>query len=281
MGHAGTLDPMATGVLVVAIGEATKLVPYLTADDKAYETTLVLGRETDTLDADGKETARRDVAGDVREALAAAPDTVLPRLQAAIDIERGRRAQMPPAYSAIRKGGERAYEKARRGEDPELTERPVAVRALDVLAGGTDPEPWITLRVEVQKGYFVRALARDLAASLGTVGHLTSLRRTRSGSFTLEDALPMDTPGDEIAARVILLEHAAARALPVAVLSEIGARDARFGRAVAKEHLDVSDAGPHAWLDAAGQLVAVGEVVEGESVGRVLRGFGGLPSVSS
>jgi tRNA pseudouridine55 synthase len=271
VGHAGTLDPMATGVLVVAVGEATKLVPWLTAHDKAYEATIALGVETDTLDAEGRETRRAPLDGRLVEALAESRGpTVAPRLRAALEQERGRTEQVPPAYSAIQQAGVRAHERARRGEAVELAPRPVRVHALEVLACSEAP-PFLTVRVEVDKGYYVRALARDLAAALDTVGHLTSLRRTRSGCFLLAEALPLDTPADELAARVEPVSRAAARALPVARLTDTGAVDALHGRRVRAEDLDAPDAGPSAWLDGHGVLVAVGEVVDG--LGRVIRGF--------
>jgi tRNA pseudouridine55 synthase len=254
VGHAGTLDPMATGVLVVALGEATKLVPYLTADDKSYDTTIALGVETDTLDAEGREMKRvalqAPLTGDA--------------IEAALEEERARTEQVPPAFSAIHTGGERAHAKARRGEAIELAPRAVAVRAITLVAFD---DASITLRVEVAKGYYVRSLARDLAARLGTVGHLTALRRTRSGAFTLDDAAPLDA----LASRAIPLAAAASRALPVARLTANGAIDARHGRAVASEDLDAHETGPHAWIDDADALVAVGEIRDG--AGRVLRGF--------
>jgi tRNA pseudouridine55 synthase len=179
---------------------------------------------------------------------------------------------VPPAFSAIQKDGERAYARARRGEAVALAAREVRVRALEVVACNDEP-PWLTVRVEVDKGYYVRALARDLATALATVGHLTALRRTRSGCFTLDEALPLDTPDDELAARVEHLTRAASRALPVARLSEVGARDAHHGRPVQPADIDAPVAGPSAWLAPHGELVAVGEVGE-SGVGRVLRGFG-------
>ncbi len=278
IGHAGTLDPMATGVLVVAVGEATKLAPYLTAADKAYEATVAFGIETDTLDAEGKEAARAAVSPELRAALALPPSPTPSLLESAFDAERARTLQTPPAYSAIKQDGQRAYAMARRGEALDLASRSVVVRTLTLLASGSDGdagEAWLTLSLEVGKGYYVRAFARDLAAGLGTVGHLTALRRTRSGCFTIEEAIPLDTPEDELAARVLPLDHAAVRALPVARLSEVGARDARFGRAVRPGDLD--PAGPvgtaTAWLDPEGALVAIGEWRE-DGTGKVLRGFG-------
>lgn len=246
VGHAGTLDPMATGVLVVAIGEATKLVPYLTAGEKAYVATLALGIATDTLDAEGKETERKPV-----------PPDLAARLPAAIDAERRRTAQVPPAFSAIHADGERAHEKARRGEVVSLPARPVIVHALEARIDADADAAAIHLELAVSKGYYVRALARDLAEALGTVGHLTMLRRTRSGAFDLSDV--GDAP--------IPLAKAASRTLPSITLDAIAAENARHGRAVA---ISSSPAGPCAWLHE-GSLVAIGETTDG--VGRVLRGF--------
>jgi tRNA pseudouridine55 synthase len=277
VGHAGTLDPMATGVLVVAVGEATKLVPWLTAHHKEYEATIALGMETDSLDADGRETRRVPLEAGVIEALAESRGpSVAPRLRAALEAELARTAQVPPAFSAIQQDGERAHARARRGESVELAPRAVRVHRLELLACSQEP-PWVAVRVEVDKGYYVRSLARDLAAALGTVGHLTALRRTRSGCFTLEEALPLDTPADEMAARVEDLARAAARALPVARLTEVGARDARHGRAVQAGDVDAPAAGACAWLDGRDALVAVGEV-GADGRGRVLRGFVGAGS---
>ena len=279
IGHAGTLDPMATGVLVVCVGEATKLSPWLTAADKAYEATIALGAETDTLDAEGTIVKRADVPRSMLDALAHfKPERVHDHIAAAIANEHARTHQVPPAVSAIRKDGVRSYERARKGEDVEHAPRPVSVRAIAVLDGGADADGggWIAITCDVSKGYYVRALARDLAASLGTLGHLTALRRTRSGSFVIDEAMPLDTPGDELAARMIAIEHAASRALPQVRLTETGERDARFGRPVRAEDFtsasDLEASGPHAWLAADGTLVAVGER-DADGVGRVIRGF--------
>jgi tRNA pseudouridine55 synthase len=275
IGHAGTLDPMATGVLVIAVGEATKLAPYLTAADKAYEATIALGIETDTLDAEGRETRRADVPISMREALEKVrPGQVHAHVARAIEAERARAMQVPPVFSAIKKDGERSYDRARRGDAPELAPRPVSVLAMELLDGGVDAGvPWLALSLDVAKGYYVRALARDLAAALGTVGHLTALRRTRSGPFTLDEAMPLDTPADELEARLITLERAATRSLPGARLSDAGARDASFGRPVRIDDLGTSAPGPHAWLAPGGRLVAVGAIAE-DGAGHVLRGFG-------
>lgn len=287
VGHCGTLDPMATGVLVVAVDDGTKLVPWLTADDKTYEATVRLGIATDSLDAEGVETASVPLGDELRAALealgareplgardaAASPPAALPSLLAqALASERARTMQMPPAISAIRVGGERAHEIARRGEAPELALRECAVRRLEVLGGGLEPEPHLRLVVEVTKGYFVRSLARDLAEALGTVGHLTALRRTRSGAFTIEDAVSLDRAPEELRAALLPIERAAARALPVSVLTDEGVRAAGFGQRLMPGQLREPHAVPSAWLDEAGALVAVGQV-EPDGGGRVLRGF--------
>ncbi|WP_394848968.1 tRNA pseudouridine(55) synthase TruB [Pendulispora brunnea] len=244
VGHAGTLDPMATGVLVVAIGTATKLVPYLTLADKTYEVTVKLGVTTDSLDADGTETERREVPADFAA-----------RLPEAIAREVERLEQVPPNVSAIHHEGMRAHELARQGKEFQLAARPVKVRSIEVLGTG---ENEFSARLTVEKGYYVRAFARDVAARLETVGHVTSLRRTRSHPFTVEEACILDAP--DLAERVLSLETAAARAMPVAHLNEQGARDAACGRAVANENISgvVSDA-VHAWFDPAGKLLALGE----------------------
>jgi tRNA pseudouridine55 synthase len=272
VGHAGTLDPMATGVLVVAIGEATKLIPWLTAHDKTYEATIALGVETDTLDAEGRAVCHIPPSDELRAALSmSAGSAVAPKLGAALAAERARTTQVPPAFSAVKHDGERAYARARRGEQPLLSARSVGVRRLEIVACSEDP-PLIAVVLDVGKGYYVRALARDLSGALGTVGHLTSLRRTRSGCFSSHEAMPPETPADELVARMHALPLAAARALPVADLTESGACDARHGRSVRPEDLDASTLGPCAWIDPRGELVAVGQVDERGS-GRVLRGF--------
>jgi tRNA pseudouridine55 synthase len=299
VGHAGTLDPMATGVLVVAIDEATKLVPWLTAADKTYEATIRLGIATDTLDAEGRETDRVDVPENILRELADLDvlgehfDFARREIGRAVAAEKDRSQQVPPAFSAIRIGGERAHDLARRGEAADLALRPISVKRLDVLGGGYAPEPHLKVALEVSKGYFVRSLARDLANALGTVGHLTSLRRTRSGMFTIEEAVAIDAPplsvgelrpptppiedSERSALRalrssIIPLEIAASRALPVSTLSDAGVRAASFGQPVGAEDLRDPHPSPSAWLDAEGRLVAVGEVLP-DGTGRVLRGF--------
>jgi tRNA pseudouridine55 synthase len=258
VGHAGTLDPMATGVLVIAIGEATKLVPYLTAADKSYRATIALGVGTDSLDADGTVNETRPP-----------PPAWQARLDDALGAERARVLQAPPIFSAIRKDGVRSYEAARRGETLDLPPREVRVLDLRAIAVREDP-PALDVEVTAAKGYYVRSLARDLAAGVGAAGHLTALRRTRSGSFALEEAVPLDAP--DLASHLLPLATAAARALPTVRLTPTATLDARAGRAVDASGFEpLPGAGPHAWLDPEGKLVAIGALEDG--VGRVMRGF--------
>ncbi len=274
VGHCGTLDPMATGVLVVAIEDGTKLVPWLTAEDKTYEATIRLGIATDSYDADGVETARGPLTNALESELrllsAGAP--LPPALARALEQERARTLQMPPAISALRVGGERAHAIVRRGEVPELALREIGVRRLDILGGGLEPEPHLRIVVEVAKGYFVRALARDLAEALGTYGHLTALRRTRSGAFRIEDAVSLDATPETLTSALLPLASAAARALPVSVCTEEGVVAAGHGQRLMPGQLRDPHDVPSAWLDEAGALVAIG-VVDPDGGGRVLRGF--------
>lgn len=265
VGHAGTLDPMASGVLVVAVGEATKLVRWLTADDKAYRATIALGAETDTLDAEGE----------VVETLAPPPlDLDAARLVAAGFV--GPQRQRPPAYSAIRVDGVRLHERARRGEEVTAPERDVIVHRLEVLRADASE---LELEVVCSKGFYVRSLARDLARALGTRGHLTALRRTRSGPFGLEGAVGAEAlaaaaaDGDARAALVDrlldLVESCAG--MPRVVLDGTGVEDARHGRRVRADARPPAGVEPVALLDGAGELVAV---ARSEQDGlRVLRGF--------
>jgi tRNA pseudouridine55 synthase len=272
IGHAGTLDPMASGVLVLAVGEATKLVPWLVAEDKAYEATIALGVETDTLDAAGQEVRRAPIGSALRAALSSAGGgSLAPELRAALEAESERKTQVPPAFSAVKQNGERCYVQARRGLRPVLGPRSVRVRSLELRACSSEP-PHIAVGLIVGKGYYVRAFARDLATALGTVGHLISLRRTRSGSFAEQEALPMDRSPDELRASIHPLPQAAGRVLPVAELTDAGVRDARRGVRVGPADLASETRTTSAWFDGHGHLVAVGEV-DDAGYGRVVRGF--------
>jgi tRNA pseudouridine55 synthase len=177
IGHGGTLDPLATGVLPIAIGEATKLAGRMLDATKGYDFTVQWGTATATEDAEGAVTATSDVRPD-RAAIAA----VLPAFTGPID-------QVPPAYSALKVDGQRAYALARAGETVELATRHVTILRLDLVATIPDSATFSAL---VSKGTYIRSLARDIALALGTVGHVTMLRRTRAGPFGLDQAITLD-----------------------------------------------------------------------------------------
>jgi len=180
-GHGGTLDPLATGVLPIALGEATKITGRMLDADKAYDFTIRFGAETDTLDAEGKIVATSEKRPDFEDVEDILVDFV------------GEIEQMPPAYSALKVGGRRAYDLARAGETVELQRRRVTVKDLRVVIGdGFNPIREITLSALVSKGTYIRSLARDIAYALGTVGHVTMLRRTKAGPFSLESAIRLD-----------------------------------------------------------------------------------------
>ncbi|MGB7359395.1 MAG: tRNA pseudouridine(55) synthase TruB, partial [Mycobacterium sp.] len=185
VGHAGTLDPMATGVLVVGVERATKILGLLTATDKSYSATLRLGQVTSTEDAEG-ELLQSVSAADVTDA----------QIEAAVAPLRGDIDQIPSAVSAIKVDGKRAYQLVRDGHTVELKPRRVRIGRFDVLGvrRGTDPSGVVDVDVEVDcsSGTYIRALARDVGAALGVGGHLTALRRTRVGAFGLDQARTLE-----------------------------------------------------------------------------------------
>jgi tRNA pseudouridine55 synthase len=178
VGHGGTLDPLASGVLPIALGEATKLCGRMLDATKAYDFTIRFGEETDTLDAEGSVVALSDVRPSLDEI-----EAVLPQFTGEIE-------QIPPAYSALKIDGKAAYVRARAGEELQMKSRRVTIQALAIRHSG-DPDG-ITLSATVSKGTYIRSLARDLAHALGTVGHVSYLRRTRAGPFGLEQAVSLD-----------------------------------------------------------------------------------------
>jgi tRNA pseudouridine55 synthase len=184
VGHGGTLDPPATGVLVVALGRATRLLPYLPLEPKRYLAVIAFGTETDTLDATGTVVATAGTAAVDR-----------PSLERALAGFLGPQQQVPPMVSAVKVGGERLYAKARRGETVAREPRPVTIHALELrgLAGGE--QPLATVAVTCSGGTYVRSLAADLGRALGTVAHLAWLRRTAVGSFAEADARSLDELG--------------------------------------------------------------------------------------
>ena len=282
VGHGGTLDPLATGVLPVAIGEATKLAGRMLDSDKVYDFTIGFGAETDTLDLEGKVVAGSDVRPTI-----AAIDAVLSRFTGSIE-------QRPPAYSALKVDGERAYDLARAGEEVVLATRAVTIHTL-IRHPGRDPgsisqqatapaDKWIpdqvgddgrvddiTLTAHVSKGTYIRSLARDIARALGTVGHVTMLRRTRAGPFDLTTAISLDKL-DELAKgqrlELILLPlRAGLDDIPALPLDPDQAGALRQGRVLAGI---ANDDG--LYFASAGETpVALVEVTSGEA--RVVRGF--------
>ena len=208
VGHGGTLDPPATGVLVLALGRATRLLPFLPTEPKRYLATVAFGAETDTLDATGAVTATAD-AGGVDEA----------GLRAAMAGFLGPQQQIPPMVSAIKVGGERLYAKARRGEQVERAPRPIVIHELGLLGFTPGERPAATIEVACSGGTYVRSLAADLGRALGTLAHLASLRRTAVGRFTERDARTLDDlagPGELVSAVLdpaAAMDPAAVRAL--------------------------------------------------------------------
>jgi tRNA pseudouridine55 synthase len=214
VGHAGTLDPMATGVLVVAVNRATRLLAHLTLTDKRYHATIRLGTTTTTDDAEGALLESRPTD----EITEAAVRTALGAFVGEID-------QVPSAVSAVKVGGRRAYARVRAGEDVELPPRRVTVHALHVT--GLEL-PDVRLSVHCSSGTYVRAIARDLGEALGVGGHLTALRRTAVGPFTLADARTLDELTDQLT--ITPIADAARASFPALDLDDDQAADVRVGR---------------------------------------------------
>lgn len=248
VGHGGTLDPAAEGVLPIALGEATKLTGRMLDADKVYEFTVQFGEETDTLDAEGEVTARTDR----RPPLAA--------VAAVCEHFEGEQDQLPPKYSALKVDGKRAYDLARAGEEVELKTRRVTIHSLDfsgpdlshegysafqTTSGRPDPyDPQapleladsVTLVAHVSKGTYIRSLARDIARALGTLGHVTYLRRTKAGPFTESQAISLDKL-NEIGKGAPLQDHllsleAGLDGIPALALDQNSAQAARQGRVI-------------------------------------------------
>lgn len=274
IGHSGTLDPMATGVLVLVVGEATKLVSHLTASSKVYEATLKLGQSTSSLDADGEVLEELPVPAftieDVRD-----------RATAFV----GSFEQRVPDVSAVKVDGKRLYESARKGHEVTAPTRTVHVSELVIQAVRADE---IDLRVRCSKGFYVRSLGRDLALALGTVGHLNALRRLENGFFSLAQAVEQTRlraagQGDEllrgeIRGALIPLEQVA-KQLSHVILSELGASHAFHGRSVPlsevlSETLTPEQEGPvKVAFDEQGKVLALVEPDPSGTGLRVVRGI--------
>jgi tRNA pseudouridine55 synthase len=267
IGHAGTLDPMATGLLVGLVGEATKLEPYVASASKTYVAAITFGRSTDTLDAEGVTTEVAELPAWLEAELAAGAAGALeraPRVRGALEILRARTQQVPPAHSAIHVDGTRSYELARKGVPVTLPPRPVKLLTCEWLPAEAGPTLHVLLHVE--KGFYVRAFARDLAELLAVPGHLSALRRTGSGRFRLDDATPLDAIGS---APILSLELALERAgVPLVVLSEADAEHVRHGRALPPR---AELTGTVALVGPSGKLLAIADATERAI--RVSRGF--------
>ena len=242
VGHSGTLDPMATGVLVLGVGPATRLLQFLSGLDKDYEAEFLLGVETDTLDADGSVTATHDTPVDPDDLIRASRDLV-----GAID-------QIPPMVSAVKIDGVPLHRRARAGEVVERRARRVTVDRLDLEPTG-DADRW-RARVTCSSGTFVRVLAADLGHAVGSGAHLTALRRTRVGPFAIDEAVPLD----EVAPEVLLPPAAIARVLEAAPVDAAVAAEVHHGRVLGRDRLGSvppGSPGPWAVLDPDGDLLAV------------------------
>jgi len=240
VGHAGTLDPDATGVLLVGLGRATRLLRFLTALEKHYVGEVVLGTATSTLDASGDVVAVSDMSSVTLEEARAAAATLTGPIQ-----------QVPPMVSAVKVGGQRLHKLAREGKEVERAPRPVIVHRFDVAA--TDEPGILRIEVDCSSGTYVRVLADDLGTALGGHGHLRHLRRIAVGSFTVDKAHPVDA----LAETDVLSPAEALRDLDrVAVDAEV-VRLIERGLALDKDALGVTGNGPWALLDAAGDLLAV------------------------
>ncbi len=249
-GHAGTLDPAATGLLAIALGEATKTVPYITDALKAYSFTVRLGQATNTDDAEGEVIATSDARptdAEIKDALH----------RFVGDIE-----QVPPAFSAVKVDGERAYAKARAGEEMVLSSRPLYVESL-LLTGRPDSDT-VTLEMVCGKGGYVRSIARDLGAALGCHAHVLTLRRTWSGPFRTEDAVSLEAIEAEARSEALdrflrPLEEGLAD-LPQVTCNESAAVRLRNGNPapVIAQGIDYGD---EAWASHKGRAVAVGRLM--------------------
>lgn len=242
IGHAGTLDPDATGVLVVGVGRATRLLRYATLLTKSYVGEVVLGVATSTLDAAGEVTERIDMRGTAIEAVRAAALSLTGRIE-----------QVPPMVSAVKHEGRRLHELARAGIEVERAPRPVEVSRFEVFETGEDCI--VAVLVDCSSGTYVRVLAADLGTRLGGVAHLRSLRRVAVGSFRDIEAVPLDS----VAPERVLRPTGLVRDLPAAVVAPEVAVAVAHGKLLDRAALGVSGEGPWALLDEAGELVAVAE----------------------
>ena len=262
VGHAGTLDPMATGLLVLGVGAATRLLGYVGGHDKTYEATMRLGQSTITDDREGEVLATTSTAHLDDAAVAAA-----------LAAQAGPLLQVPSSVSAVKVAGRRSYDRVRAGEEVVLEPRAVTVHRLDVhrVVRPTPDLVDVDVTVTCTAGTYVRAIARDAGAALGVGGHLTALRRTASGPFSVADAAPVEDAGQALAtgggAGVLGLADAARAVFPVRALSAEEARALGHGQRIPA----TGAPGLHAAIDADDRLVAL--VEDAGATARVAVGF--------
>jgi tRNA pseudouridine55 synthase len=272
VGHGGTLDPLATGVLPIALGEATKLCGRMLDASKIYDFTICFGTETSGLDAEGVVVSTSDVR------------PTLGKVEGVLSQFIGPIEQIPPAYSAIKIDGKRAYDRARAGETVEMKARSVEIYSLRASAppreqknltrrrGDAEGLKETTLTVHVSKGTYIRSLARDIAYALGTVGHVTMLRRTKAGPFSLPQAISLDKLNEigkgAALEDVILPMEAGLDDIPALTLSPEQARAIREGRVLT----GIAEDDGHYWArDAEMRAVALLELIDGTT--KIVRGF--------
>lgn len=246
VGHTGTLDPFASGLLLVCVGSATRLAEYLTGLPKTYVATMRLGEATDTDDLTGEVISTSDAWRSV------SPDAI----EAALRAQVGTIQQLPPAYSAKKVDGERMYAAARRGEEVARTAVPVTIYSIRVIHVAL---PDVEFEVECGAGTYIRAIARDVGDALGVGGHLRALRRTRAGSHSVDRAVPLDDLGDADRVRAAMLSPLEAVSHLARVMVDAdGIAALRFGRAVPAA-ADTPEGVPVALASAEGELLGIGE----------------------
>ena len=263
-GHLGTLDPLATGVLPVCLGEATKIAPFIAEGEKAYEGTVRLGVETDSYDAAGKTVATADASALDRD-----------RVEAAVHAFLGAYWQTPPMCSAAKGGGKRLYELARKGEEVERRPRKVRIESIELLSFEPGPVATAVIRLRCTKGTYVRSIAHELGEALGVGGHLSALRRLASEPFRIDRAVPLDQllawakeDPARIEAHLVPMAEALGAYREVRVDDE-RARKVAHGMALGAKDLAAAGAGRIAGgervkvMDGAGRLLAVGEHRDG------------------
>jgi tRNA pseudouridine55 synthase len=256
IGHAGTLDPMATGVLVVCVGKATRVVEYLADGDKEYRATLRFGMVTDTWDAEGQVVDERDASGLTRGAV-----------EDALAAFRGEIRQVPPMYSALKRDGQPLYRLARQGISVEREAREVTIHRLEMVGWRADAAvgaPEAVLQVRCTKGTYIRSLAHDLGEALGVGAHLSGLVRTAVGAFALDEAVSLETLAEAEGAwmRYLVPLRRALAGMPGVVLDADTAQRVIYGQAVDLADLDApvrvdAGSGEICAYDDAGQLVAI------------------------